>query len=292
VQIVQPASLHASQKALLEKRLQLAQEQLEKLTRSGKGRRVWNDETELRQAIEDNYLQKEYEGLLGCELQKKQTTKTRYGKSGRPRQADQVRTEVEVRYRISTVRRNEELIEQWKERLGWRPMGTNAPRERLPLEASVETYREGAGMERAFHQMKDAPLGIRPLFVKREEQIKGLTRLLLVALRVMTLVEIVVRAGLEEKKEALGGLHEGQKNKMESRPTAKRLLSAIARLHLTLFQLEYEGQLVWQLLALPDLLLQVLGLLGLPVSLYLDLTLPMNRPPPVVAFDTPVPLIL
>jgi len=292
VQIVQPVSLHASQKALLEKKLQQAKQQLEDLTRSGKGRRVWSDEKELHQAIADVLDQKDVEGLLAAELATEETTKKRYGKSGRPRETDQATTEVEVRYKISKVSRNEEQIEQRKERLGWRPMGTNAAKERLPFEASVETYREGAGMERAFHQMKDAPLGIRPLFVKLDEQIKGLTRLLLIALRVMTLLEIVVRSRLEEKKEALPGLHEGQKNKMESRPTAKRLLSAIARLHLTVFQVEYEGQQVWQMLALPELLVRVLGLLGLPASLYLDLTLPITRPPPVIAFDTPVPLTL
>ena len=292
VQIVQPASLHESQKALLEKKLQQAQEQLEKLTRSGQGRRVWHEEKELQQAIADVLDQKDVEGLLAVEVATEETTKKRYGKSGRPRETDLGTTEVAVRYRISKVSRNEEQIEKRKERLGWRPMGTNAPTERLPFAASVETYREGAGMERAFHQLKDAPLGIRPLFVKRDEQIKGLTRFLLIALRVMTLIEIVVRSRLEEKQEALPGLHEGQKNKMESKPTAKRLLSGIARLHLTLVQIEYEGQQVWQMLALPELLVRVLDLLALPDWLYLDLTLPIIRPPPLVAFDTPVPLTL
>lgn len=292
VQIVQPASLHTSQKAFLEKKLQQAQGQLEALTRAGKGRRVWNDEKELQQAIADILDQKDVEGLLAVELAKEETTKKRYGKSGRPRQGDKATTEVEVRYKISEVSRIEKQIEQRKERLGWRPMGTNAPKERLPFEASVETYREGAGMERVFHQIKDAPLGIRPLFVKLDEQIKGLTRLLLIALRVMTLIEIVVRTRLEEKKEALPGLHEGQKNKLEGRPTAKRLLTAIARLHITLFQVECDGQQVWQMLALPELLVRVLGLLGLPVSLYLDLTLPVNRPPPIVDFYTPVAITL
>jgi transposase len=271
VQIVQPTSLHESQKAGLEKKLQQAQEQLESRTRAGKGRRIWNDEKELQQAVVEILVRNDVEGLLAVELTKEETIKKRYGKSGRPRETDQAIPEVDVRYRISKVSRNEEEIERRKERLGWRPMGTNAPKERLPFEASVETYREGAGTERVFHQMKDAPLGIRPLFVKRDEQIKGLTRLLLIAVRVLTLVEIVVRSRLEDKEEALPGLHEGQKNKMESRPTAKRLLSAIARLHVSLFQLEWEGQQIWQLLPLPYLLVRVLQLLDLPPSLYLDL---------------------
>jgi transposase len=244
VQVVQQSSLRESQEVLLQKKLRQAEEKLRELTLWGKGRRVWLDEGELRQATAVILAEKGVEGLLQVGFEKEVTERKRYGKSGRPRQTDEATVEAQVRYKISAVSRNEEEIERRRERLGWRAMATNAPAGRLSLEASVATYREGAGMERAFHQMKDKPLGIRPLFVKLDEQIKGLTRLLLIALRVMTLVEIVVRAGLQEKKEALEGMHQGQRNKMESRPTAKRLLSAIARLHVTLFQTECEGQLL------------------------------------------------
>jgi transposase len=290
VQVVQPVPLLDSQKALLEKKLQQAEEKLRDLTLWGKGRRVWSDEGELHQASAAILAEKGVEGLLEVGLAKEVRETKRYGKSGRPRQTDKAVTEVEVRYKISEVRRNEEKIKQRQERLGWRAMVTNAPEERLSLEGGVLTYREGAGLERVFHQVKDAPLGIRPLFVKRDEQIEGLTRLLLIVLRVMTLVEVVVRAGLQEKNEALEGLHEGQKNKKESRPTAKRLLSAIARLHITLFQVECEGRPMWQLLPLPRLLLHVLDLLGLSASLYLDLARPSVRPhPSLTGLPAPIP---
>ena len=50
-------------------------------------------------------------------------------------------------------------------------------------------------MKRAFHQLKDQPLGIRPLFVHRDDQVRGLTHLLSLALRVLTLFEVLVRRG-------------------------------------------------------------------------------------------------
>jgi transposase len=291
VQVVQPVSLHESQKALLEKKLQKAEEKLRDLTLSGKGRGVWADEEELQQAAAAILVDKGVEELLEVHYEKEVTRTKRYGKPGRPRQADKATIEVEVRYHISKVSRNQEKIEQRQERMGWRAMGTNAPKERLSLDSSVHTYREGAGTERTFHQMKDAPLGIKPLFVKRDDQIKGLTRLLLIALRVLSLVEIVVRAGLKEKQEELEGMHEGQKNKKESRPTAKRLLGAIARLRITVFQCEYEGEQTWQILPLPKLLLRILDMLGLSPSLYLDLARPIVRPPPPFD-DVLVPLLV
>ena len=56
-------------------------------------------------------------------------------------------------------------------------------------------YRAGTCVERAFHQLKDQPLGIRPLFVHRDDQVRGLTHLLTLALRVLTLFEVLVRRG-------------------------------------------------------------------------------------------------
>jgi len=40
----------------------------------------------------------------------------------------------------------------------------------------VLIYNGGWSLERDFHVLKDVPLGIRPLYVREEEQIIGLTR--------------------------------------------------------------------------------------------------------------------
>src|SRR5207248_511227 len=101
-------------------------------------------------------------GLLKVEWQKEEKQTKRYAGRGRPSPAAASQVAVEVRYRISAVRRNEERIEHRHERLGWRAQVTNTSEHRLSLAASVLTYREGAGLERPFHQLKDAPLGIRP----------------------------------------------------------------------------------------------------------------------------------
>jgi transposase len=178
------------------------------------------------------------------------------------------------------VRRNDEQIEQKQKRMGWRALALNAPEERLTLAGSVLTYREGGGLERPFHQLKDKPLGIRPLFVKLPEQVLGLTRLLLIALRVLTRIEIVLRARLAASGEKLEGMHEGQKNKKEGKPTAKRMLRAVAGLEMTLSLMEVGEKQWWYLSPLPHLLVRILELLGLSTSLYTNLTNPCPCPPP------------
>jgi transposase len=98
----------------------------------------------------------------------------------------------------------------------------------------VLIYNGGWCLERDFHVVKDVPLGIRPLYVREDEQIIGLTRLLMIALRLLTLFELSVRAGLAKSGEEISGLYEGQPNRKAARPTATRMLKAIARMGITL----------------------------------------------------------
>jgi transposase len=288
VQIVQAESQLNCRKEKLEKSLQQAEEKLGRLTLSGKGRKIWRDEQELRGAITAIEAEHGVASLLAVALSQETTEKKKHGKPGRPSETAVAEVAVEVRYRISKVSRNEAEIEEKQKRLGWRAFVTNAAEQRLSLEGSVLTYREGGGLERPFHELKGAPLGIRPLFVKLPEQIAGLTRLLLIALRVLTLAEIVLRAKLAETGEKLEGMHEGQKNKLEGKPTGKRMLRAIAGLEMTLSLIQVGLEQRWYLPALPRLLVRVLDLLGLSTSLYTNLANSCSRPPPgPLAFSVP-----
>jgi len=290
VQIVQAESQLNCRKEKLEKNLQQAEEKLGRLTLSGKGRKIWRDEQELHAVIAGIAAAHGVKGLLAVALSQETTQQKKHSKPGRPSETAVAEVAVEVRYRITEVSRNEAAIEEKQKRLGWRAFVTNGSEQRLSLEGSVLTYREGGGLERPFHQLKGAPLGIRPLFVKLPEQIVGLTRLLLIALRVLTLLEIVLRAKLAETGEKLEGMHEGQKNKLEGKPTGKRMLRAIAGLEMTLSLIQVGLQQWWYLPPLPTLLGRVLDLLGLSQSLYSKLTNSCFRSPSApLAFSVPGP---
>jgi transposase len=135
----------------------------------------------------------------------------------------------------------------------------------------VELYNHGWSIERGWHLVKDRPLGIQPLYVEKDDQIDGLTKLLMIALRVLTLLELLVRSGLAESGEELRGLYQGQPNKGTARPTAVRLLRAIARLEMTLTRVETKQGTTWVLTRLPVLLAKTLDLLKLPRTLYTGL---------------------
>src|SRR4029077_3970515 len=135
----------------------------------------------------------------------------------------------------------------------------------------------GWSLERDFHVLKDVPLGIRPLYVREEEQIISLTRLLTGALRLMTLFEETGRAGLTKAGEELVGLYEGQPKRKTSRPTATRLLKAIARMGVTLTHVIAADDSRWCVSTLPALLLRILALIGLSPTLYTGLAAGLPR---------------
>src|SRR5262249_31752343 len=142
-------------------------------------------------------------------------------------------THWDIRYRITVVRRAEAAIQQRVARMGWQVQVTNVPEKRLSLADSLWTYRGGWCGERRFHLLKDEPLGIRPFYVRRDDQIQGLTHLVTLALRVLMLFEVLVRRGQQESGAKLKGLYPGQAKQVTDRPTAKRVLGAISRAEIT-----------------------------------------------------------
>ena len=269
VQVVQPLGLALRQSQQLEQRLQRAEAELRGLTPPVKaGHRQQREEATLQAAVVEVLRSRQVEGLLEVTWETEVTVQEKYqgrGRGGPQRPKVKV---AQVRYVITSIRRDETAIARQKERLGWRVQVTNLAPKRCGLTAAVLLYNEGWSVERDFHVLKDRPVGIQPLCVREEEQIVGWTRLLTIALRVLTLIELVIRSQLEERAAALAGLYEGQAKRATGQPTAVRLLKAIARLEITLTCVEGSSGPSWQLTPLPPLLKRVLSLLGLASKVY------------------------
>jgi len=269
VQVIRSLELAERQGRQLEERLQEASRLLRGLTPPvGRGHHQYREEEPLRTAIEAVLTEQEVAGLFQIRWQREEQQQTRYRGRGRGGANRETYTEVKVRYVITDVQRDEQAIEQSKRRQGWRVQVTNLPKRRWSLQATVLIYNGGWSVERDFHVLKDQPLGIQPLFVREEEQIMGMTRLLTLALRVLTLSEVQVRSGLADAEEELRGLYEGQPNRATGQPTAVRWLKAISRLEITVTQVTLGKETHWHLTELPPLLKRILKLLHLSPDLY------------------------
>jgi transposase len=274
VQIIRSESLAQSQTAALERRLEKAEAAVRGLTPPpGPGRSQFTTGWELERAIAAVLAEQDVEGLLEVSFERRETSRTKYVGRGRGGPNRPKTTHWNIRYQITTVRRNDPAIAERVARLGWQVQVTNAPDKRLSLSQAVMTYRGAWGVERVFHLFKDQPLGIRPLYVKRDDQIQGLTHLIALALRVLMLFELLVRRGQQQSGTKLEGLYPGQPKRVTDRPTGKRVLEAIARAQITLTQARGGGGVRWHLRPLPELVKRVLGYLGLSETVYARLVI-------------------
>jgi transposase len=273
VLVVFSVALAKKQRRGLERRLQRAEDQLLALTPPrGRGRRQWQELAPLQDAIQAILKRRRVEGLLNvsCHREVDRRQVRRYG--DRPS-----RTEERVRY-VVQVRRNTEAIRMSRRKMGWRLYVTNAPTKRLPLAEALQAYRGAPTIERDFRRLKGKPLGIRPLYVQRDDHAKGMVRLLSLALRVLTLIEHVVREKLEQAGESLTGLYAGLPTRETTRPTTERLLRAFKEITLTMVHM--PDQRIRHITPLNALQRRILNLLDLPPSVYQELTWPQEANPP------------
>jgi transposase len=269
VLIIRSEAAAESQASAWERRLERAEAAVRGLTPPpGPGRRQFTTGWELERAVAGALAEHDVAGLLEVSWERQETVRTKYKGRGRGGPNRPKTTEWDVRYQITTVRRVEGAIRHRVERLGWQVLASNAPAERLSLAAALLTYRGGWCVERLFHLFKDQPLGIRPFYVRRDDQILGLTHLVTLALRVLMLFEVLVRRGQERSEEKLPGLYPGQAKRVTESPTAKRVLEAIARAGIALTRAESSGEVHWYLTPLPRLVKRVLDHLGLSEAVY------------------------
>lgn len=269
VQVIRTESLAQTQSRALQRRLEKAEAAVRALTPPvGPGRVQFTTGWELERAVTAVLTEHEVADLLEVAWTPEETSRTRYVGRGRGGPARPKTTQRKIRYQITTVRRKDEAIHQREARMGWRVQVTNMSRERLSLVESVVAYRGGWSLERDFHVLKDRPLGIRPLFVHRDDQVVGLAHLVTLALRVLTLFEVLVRRGQEQSGQKLPGLYPGQASRTTERPTGSRVLAAIAREGITATEVDDGEERRWHLTPLPELVQGVLSSLGLPEAVY------------------------
>jgi transposase len=114
-----------------------------------------------------------------------------------------------------------------------------------------------------------SPLSLTPIYLKREDHITGLIRLLSIGLRVLTLLEFQVRSSLKQKEEKQAFLYTGNPKRETTRPTAELILAAFKEI--TLVLIEVKDEIYAHITNLSTLQERILGLLGFPITIYTQL---------------------
>jgi transposase len=169
------------------------------------------------------------------------------------------------RVRVSAAS-DEAALEQAARRLGWRVYATNHTAADLSLEQSVAAYRSEYLIEQGFGRLKGCSLSLSPLFLHYEHRIVGLICLLTVALRVLVLMQFVVRRNLQQQGTTLTEVYPGQPGRQTPRPTTEMLLRTFRGV--TLSSITVNGQSFLHLTPLNDGQQRILALLELPLETF------------------------
>jgi len=257
--------------AALGSRLQKAQSALEALTVRKQGKEPFTDVETLRQAAEKLLQHDHVQGLLQVRIsehvQQRQVCKDK-DHPAQTRLAQQL---------TLAVQRDESAIQKTIHRLGWRVYGTNCPKSQLALQEAVLAYREQYRVEHCFGRLKGKPLSLTPMYLEDDHHATGLTRLLTMGLRLLTLLEHVARSHLAELGEKLPGLYAGNPTRATGHPTAEAMLRAFEYFYLNFVTV--GGQPYQHLTPLSKLQRNILHLLDLPASIYTRLDAESANPP-------------
>jgi len=206
-------------------------------------------------------------GLLRVEWEKQTERKTQYVGRGRGSASREKRVIKNLRYHITRIIRQGDNIAALTGRFGWKAFVTNAVQKRLSLTDAVLCYRNEYRVERIFNRLKSR-VHIAPMFVKLNDQIEGLTHLLTLGVRVLTVMEFVLRRSLQKEQATLPGLHPENKQRVTDKPTVERILKAFSAVSLTIIKNAAGEEIMCRLTPLSELQEEILQRQGLGTALY------------------------
>ena len=257
--------------AALRVRVAKAMAQIEALNHRGRGKKRFETVAAFRQAVVAIVQRYGVEDLVWFRLTQHTTPRSVRAYRGQPARIEQDR-QATVEVRVDAA-----AFEAAVRRLGWRVYGTNQPRESLALAQAVLAYRSAYQVERSLGRLKGRPLSLTPMYVQRDDHATGLIRLLSIALRVLTLLEFVVRRQLAAEGAKMAGLYAGNPRRETDRPTAERLLEVFEDITLTI--IEGPQQTDRHLTSLSPLQHRMLEILGFSSELYTRLCTVSSEPP-------------
>ena len=266
--LVRSQAYAQAQEAALERRLAKAEAALRDLSARKRGKKLLFH-ADLARAAEAIEARDGVEGLLSYTVQARMTTRPVRAYRDRPE-----RQETEVSFAID-VCRDEARIEEKKREMGWQVYGTNALA--LTLPPVVWAYRGQYRIEDDWSRLKGRSLGLTPVYLQDEGRIQGLVYLLSLALRVLTLVEWVVRERLCQDRAKLQGIYDGQPGRKTGRPSAELLLRVLRTISISV--VEVDGRIHALLSPLTEVQKRLLELWDLPPTLYENVACGFPDPP-------------
>jgi len=221
-----------------------------------------SDPEQLTHKVENILQRYRVKNFFSTMITEQITKKTRHLGRGRPSKNSTTEELTDICLQLH-IHKIDTAIQAAETLAGWRLYVTNADSSQLSLPLAVMYYRDEWLLERGFHRFKRGSLPALPIYFQNTDRITGLMFLLNIALRVLTLMEFVVRLALEQTQQSLAGLYDGNPKRKTARPSAEQMLKAFC--NLTLYFLRDSTTFITPINALQK---QILSLMKMPESLY------------------------
>jgi len=264
--IIRSLKLAEAEGQSLDRRLAKAHTALQALNERKRGKKRPTSVGEMQSKVEAIIKKYRVVELFDCHIEEITRQRVKRRHSNRPEQVIE-----EKEFKV-TATLNEIAVEKARRRLGWRVYATNHCAQELPLEKAVLAYRNQYIIERDFGRLKGKQLSLSPSYLQREDHVIGLVRLLSIALRILTLLEFVVRRSLANARQELAGLYPGNPKRSTARPTSELILEAFHNVDLATVHL--PDQVVTHTTELSILQQRILELLEFPPDIYRRLSSP------------------
>ena len=251
------------QRTAFEDRLANAENDLELILASKQGRRKLRTYTEVDSAVQQILTKYRVKDFIEVEVEEKQSLKTIRAYGNRPKRTEQI-----LEFQLH-IKRNEALKTQHLQNLGWRVYACNAPIERLDTRQAILCYRNEYRIEHKFDELLNRVTALMPVFLQKEHRIKALIRLLLLALKFVSLIEYQVRKELKATKQKVKELYPGNPGRATDKPTTGLILGAFKNIHLNVVSV--ENKIYIKVSELKPIQLKLLELLKIPPEIYMGI---------------------
>lgn len=249
------------QKLAFFNRLQNAQKDISVLLQPKQGRRKLTTYLEVQSAVQQILTKYQVKDFIEVNIEQTTITKTIRAYGNRPE-----RIETKQQFQLQT-QINEGLKAQHLQNLGWRAYACNAPKERLNTEQVILCYRNEYRIEHKFDELINRVTALMPVLLEKPHRIKALIRLLLLALKYVSLIQYQVRSELKTTKQKIKELYPGNPGRATDKPTVSLILGAFKNIHLNIVSV--ENKIYVKISDLRPIQLKILELLKIPPEIYL-----------------------
>jgi transposase len=253
-----------AQIAQLDKQISQNHQAIEALIVTKQGKVPFKNEQELRQKINDILHKSKTTAFFDVHIHTTITETFVRKYNDKPKEIRQKYT-----FKV-TIHLDKQAIEAHKSILGWRVFATNAPKELLDTSKVIEAYKDEFKVEYRFNQLHNKTAALMPIFLQKDDRIKALVRILMIAIKIISIIQFKAREALKKTQTQVNELFPSNPGRKTDQPTAEMILRAFLNISLVIIPLN-DGKVHIEVSKLSKSQIYLLKILGLDASIYEDI---------------------